>query len=144
MTLPASEVPVQAYLRIVVGHHCCASSLHNVAAPAQVCPTKCGIRSRSALKCTVRGLRRASPRFTHATHGMCQGVRGILTILEGALAGKPNERPGGQIKRASHLDSRRDSPDLPAAASRPSVFGATVAPGIPRPEARPVLPPALD
>src|ERR1700687_5742882 len=111
------------------------------------CKHRCGRRSGSSLSDQMRYLnpfcakmqrpRLAkgqpwhNPRITHADHGMCNVVRGILTILEGALVGKPNKRPGGQIERASHLDSRRDSPDLRAAASRSLVFGATVAPAIP-------------
>jgi len=37
--------------------------------PALNCRSKCGIRSRSALKCTVRGLRWPSAQIIHAKHG---------------------------------------------------------------------------
>src|SRR5207302_5815783 len=99
--------------------------------PALDCRSECGIRSRSALKCTVRGLVWPSAQIIHAKHGISQVPYVILAILEEALVGKSNKRPGKQIKRATRLDSRRDSSDLPAAASRSPVPGAAAASGIP-------------
>jgi hypothetical protein len=97
-------------------------------ATAQGCPSRCGIRSRSALKCTVGGSRCD---VALANWGINQVARGILAILEAAIVGKPNRGRSGQTKPASHVDSRRNSENLSATTTRSPVLGATIASGIP-------------